>query len=251
MWKESLRQSRDMLQGWLDRGKTGTEDTTQDTKTLALHVITGAGFGKFYSFLSGSQILSPNHNMSYRDALSIVLNNLFLVVLFPNYWSSYSPWLGKLQTAPQAAKELKNYMVEIVERERAFLSKQDPGVPNLVSTLVRASEDENRNFDGHAIRGLTDDEIYGNLFIFTFAGHETTANTLGYCLSLLAVYPEWQTWIIEELDEVLGSRGDVDLEEYEAVFPYLKRSLALMVRHLPFVGSLFGSSSKILTPTTV
>lgn len=74
----------------------------------------------------------------------------------------------------------------------------------------------------------------GNLFVFTAAGFDTTANTMGYAMTLLAVYPEWQGWIVEEIDEVLadqaeGTEGEL---EYNEIFPRLVRVLAVMVRHL-------------------
>ena len=33
---------------------------------------------------------------------------------------------------------------------------------------------------------LTDEEIFGNLFIYNLAGHETTAKTLAYAVALMS-----------------------------------------------------------------
>lgn len=86
--------------------------------------------------------------------------------------------------------ELKQYMVQIVEKEQAAHSRGDPAGANLMSILVHASEEAVQSKGG-----LTDDEIYRNLFIYTMAGHETTANIFAYALAFLACHPQWQEWL--------------------------------------------------------
>jgi cytochrome P450 len=44
--------------------------------------------------------------------------------------------------------------------------------------------------DGGSVKGLTEEEIYGNIFVYNFAGHDTTATTLNWALYLLAAFPE-------------------------------------------------------------
>jgi len=78
---------------------------------------------------------------------------------------------------------------------------------------------------------LSDDEIVGNLYQFTLAGFDTTANTLAYAVTTLAIVPKWQDWIIEEIDEVQKSIGDAQ-SGYTEVFPRLQRCLALMFETL-------------------
>ena len=77
--------------------------------------------------------------------------------------------------------------------------------------------------------GLTDDEVLGNLFLYSTAGHDTTSNTLCYAIYLLAIYPELQDWIGEEVDEVVSGHGESGEWDYNIVFPKLQRCLALMV----------------------
>ena len=80
--------------------------------------------------------------------------------------------------------------------------------------------------------GLTDDEVLGNLFLYSTAGHDTTSNTLCYAIYLLAIYPELQDWLGEEVDKVVGRQGGSGERadwDYNTVFPKLQRCLALMV----------------------
>lgn len=48
--------------------------------------------------------------------------------------------------------------------------------------------------------------VVGNMFIVILAGHETTAHTLAFALTLLALYPEQQQLLFEEANEAIGGR---------------------------------------------
>ncbi|GKT86482.1 cytochrome P450 [Colletotrichum tofieldiae] len=89
---------------------------------------------------------------------------------------------------------------------------------------------------------LTEEEIAGNLFIFTVAGFDTTANTMAYAVTLLAAYPEWQAWVQAEIDAVLGpasSEGeDGQLPDYATAFPRLTRCLAVMAPAVVYINTV-------------
>ena len=123
-----------------------------------------------------------------------------------------------------AIKEFKQYMSEMVNEERTSSAVDKE---NLMSVLVRAAEAEAR--DGKGRNAFTDQEIFGNLFIYNLAGHDTTANTLNYAITLLAMEPHWQAWVREEIESVHGSFNTSGEPDYEKVFPQLKRCLAVMV----------------------
>lgn len=44
------------------------------------------------------------------------------------------------------------------------------------------------------------------MFIFTLAGHETSANTLTHALTLLALHPSFQACLQNELDSIFGTK---------------------------------------------
>ncbi|OKO99256.1 hypothetical protein PENSUB_8643 [Penicillium subrubescens] len=50
-----------------------------------------------------------------------------------------------------------------------------------------------------------------------FAGHETTANTLVYIIYLLAIFPDWQTWAIHEIDEIFSGMPLEDGITYQTI----------------------------------
>lgn len=53
---------------------------------------------------------------------------------------------------------------------------------------------------------LSEESVMGNIFFTLLAGHETVGSTLGFAFVLLALYPEYQKRIQEELDAQLGGR---------------------------------------------
>lgn len=221
VWKESLAQANGMLKSWIADGVT---NVPKDTMQLALHVLTAAGFGKSYEFGAGLASLNKGHTLSYRDSLQGVIQNVFATLLItsanlPSYILPQS-----MKDVKKAITEFKEYMVEMVEEERASIGQKEAEKDNLMSVLIRASEAEagGRN-------GLTNEEIYGNLFIYNLAGHDTTAHTLAFAITLMATDPKIQSWIREELNSVFGEKDALDEDDYENAFPLLKRCLALMV----------------------
>ena len=110
-----------------------------------------------------------------------------------------------------------------------------------MSNLVRALEVRQHNPIGgnqseskgvdrrsNEMKPLNVDEILGNIFVFNFAGHDTTAISLAYSVLLLVAHPEVQDWISEELNYHLDT-SQSEAWKYEEVFPKLKRCLTILV----------------------
>jgi cytochrome P450 len=195
---------------------------------LALHVLTSAGFGKTYDFDIGATRVPENHELSYRDALAGILKDMLIAIIAANVkgplWMLPKSW----RNMKLCQSEFKQYMVEMAEEQRNAMKNdnQSSSQDNLMSALVRANEVSRG--EGKERYSLTDDEIYGNLFIWNLAGHDTTATTLAYTFTLLSAHREVQDWISEEINAVLGDTSP-DEWDYEATFPKLKRCLAVMV----------------------
>ena len=229
VWDEASRQARDMVASWSRKGSEGTKDTVGDTATLALHVLTSAGFGVAYSFGQGVQSLSQGHAMTYKESLSLCLQNIITFSIFPKRFLSLKFLPSELRTLGKAAHEFQRYMEETLAHERSSASDRQSGSGNLASALVQASEDAKKSMvEGKKIKvGLSDDEIFGNIFAYNLAGHETTANTVATALVLLAAHPQYQDWLTEEIDSVVGTSREA--WQYEKAFPNLHRCLAVMV----------------------
>lgn len=124
----------------------------------------------------------------------------------------------------------QRYMTELYEEEKsqARLKAGSGGgasTKTLMSSLVRASQDEAQQNGS----GLTESEIYGNMFMLNFAGHDTTAHTFTFAIHFLAANPAVQDWVSEEVRTVLGDNNDWD---YATHFPRLRRCFAVMLETL-------------------
>jgi len=200
----------------------------KDTSTLALNVICSVAFEN-----TEVNEPTPGHQLSLRDALVTVMSTSISPAIEGIMPLFKLPILESLLPTSTkrlllAMREFRQYMDEHVVKERSKVVSGQPKAATLISTLIRANG-EAKSGSGVSKSKLSDVELRGNIFIFTVGGLESTSITLSYALALLAVYPEVQDWVVEELDEVLKDEATDD-PEYARVFPRLKRVMAVMVR---------------------
>lgn len=212
--------------------------TAKDFKTFALHVLSGAGFGKSYSFQKGAEPPKPGHEFNYKDSLCLILENALLILVFGPEMLKKN-WMPKmLRRLGQATVDFKFYMTELLNDEKVAIASGNPGNATITNSLIRASEEVSQQTgvskEGRTSKGLTEEEIYGNIFVYNFAGHDTTATTLHWALYLLVANPQVQDWIAEEIAHVVGD-DENGLGNYSQNFPKLNRCLAVFVSALPKV----------------
>jgi cytochrome P450 len=232
VWDESLRQANDMLEDWLAKPDAKSNTIVQDSGTVALHVIAAAAFGEQRDFREGVNKLAPNHELSFRDSLKTVLHSpvtaavvggipLLKKAIFQKILSR------RIRKVQLALVEFKSYMLEAIAQERKSASTTANTAnkkPNLLKALVEAS-DEAQLEGSKSSSYMSNDELTGNMFMFAFAGHETTATTISYALSQLAINPSVQDWVAEELAGIFKNAETLD---YVKIQPRLKRTLAVM-----------------------
>lgn len=238
VWDESVRQTKDMLEDWLTRPDSKSNTVVEDSRTIALHIITAAAFGEQRDFREDTSVLAKNHKLSFRDALGTILRSPILAVTVAGMsWlkkSSLQSLLPKdVRDVILAHAEFKSYMHEALARERAGANKSITSRPNLLNALLNASDEVKAEQGTKSSAYMADDEITGNMFMFAFAGHETTATSISYALALLAIHPSVQDWVAEELADVMPSAGSTD---YAKIHPRLKRTLAVMYETVRLFG---------------
>nr|XP_009934798.1 PREDICTED: cytochrome P450 3A9-like [Opisthocomus hoazin] len=93
------------------------------------------------------------------------------------------------------------------------------------------------NEANHSYKSLTDIEVITQAFIFIFAGYEPTSNLLGYLAYELAVHPDVQQKLLEEIDTILPNKAPLT---YEAVMQldYLDMAVSETLRLFPLGGRL-------------
>ncbi|KAH9907196.1 cytochrome P450 [Xylariomycetidae sp. FL2044] len=225
VWSETLRVAKDVLQYWTKQASHKT--AAPDLRTLSLHVLSRAAFGRSFEFEGHGESNEASALANEKEALQMILENCVLIMILGTKFLA-KPWLPrKLRQLHEACQTFQSYMTEIYEREkRAYAEGRSTG-RNLMTSLVRASQDDSTK----AGAGLTETEIYGNMFVINFAGHDTTAHTFTFALYLLAANPDVQAWVREEVREVCGGRPVSELD-YAKDFPRLRRCLSLMMETL-------------------
>jgi cytochrome P450 len=101
-----------------------------------------------------------------------------------------------------STRKVDTVVLGVIEARR----RSDTATDDLLSLLIRA-----RDEDGGS---MTDQQVRDEAMTLFLAGHETTALALTYALYLLALDPERQERLAEELGRVLGGRAPTlaDLE---------------------------------------
>jgi hypothetical protein len=230
VWSESLQQTRQMVEAWSSMSSAGIPSVAKDTRTLSLNVLAAIGFRRSFEFRSSddSAPVRERGMFSYRDALQIVLDNSILLMLIPRHHLIYS-WMPKaLQRIGLAASDFKKHMVQMLDEETKLLNQGEKGSGSLMTSFLRALDAKDKDTGSSAPQGLSVDEIFGNIFVINFAGHDTTANTLAFSTLLLAAYPDVQQWVAEELANVIGEKPQEEWN-YADLYPRLKRCQAVLV----------------------
>jgi len=257
VWNEAIRQTQDCLTSITS---TETDELTGSgttyhmfdcIKRIAIHVIYAAGMGKKQDFIlnendninpeSGDTKL-PGMKLSYIDAVKIINVNTSGPNIIPMWilqnWPSWFPGAAWLHSIADAKLEFPIHTRAELAREREIAAKTGETRNNVMSALIAASErnegvvdTEKGTPDMKKGPALTDQEVVANLYIFTAAGFDTTANTLAYALVLLCRHPQWQDWIITEIDSLIPDPNTTDID-YTSVFPRAYRLQALMLETL-------------------
>ncbi|CAE6436169.1 unnamed protein product [Rhizoctonia solani] len=211
-----------MTDTWSREEPTRIQDIDNDvTMQITLCVIAKAGFGQDIEW--GNDGEAPEgHKLTFKQALITVSQNLPLIIILPQWmfgWSKH--WMH----VRNAYEEMRLYFQEMISFRRA---ENTPGgrTPveeqhDLFNQLLLAHDDSSR---------LSEEELLGNVFLFLFAGHETTAHSLGFVLGLLAIYPEEQRKVIEEIQELQKERNEFsyeDLPKYSYTLAVLYETLRL------------------------
>jgi cytochrome P450 len=242
VWTQSLEQAKGMLEYWTERCRRPIRSTSEDTKILTLNVLAAALFNKVYAFEGQAEESQNRHDddqsYTYRASLSTILGSIIQIFIFGEeglkaFWTPNS-WKG----AAEAMATFRSYILGLMDEERSYLNKSPTDHQHLVARLVRACEEEPGSDDERAPMptgeettskkvNMTKEEIVSNLFVYAFAGNDTTAIALTNIIIHLAANPQTQDWIAEELHHHLPN-GDIETWSYDN-FKRLKRCGAVIV----------------------
>lgn len=223
VWSESISQATDMIRYWTSR--PSVRHTADDLRTLSLDVLSKAGFGKSFRFEGYEEASHTRPAESYKDSLQLILENCILIIAMGPKFFTNTLWLPeKFKRIGEAVTAFQGFMTEMYESEKSKVARGVSGAGKtrtFLTSLAKASLDAKEG------EGLSEREIYGNIFVINFAGHDTSSHVFTFALFFLAANPKVQDWLSEELRHVLGDRPATEWD-YSTDFPRLKRCLAVL-----------------------
>lgn len=176
VWNESLNQASEMLQSWTSSAEPGTPSVAKDTRTLSLNVLAATGFRRSYKFRNASQP-GADEARTYRDALQTVLDNAIFLMLVPSRVLLFPLLPKSWARIGRAAADFKQYMINMLDEETSLRDQGKAGTGSLMTSFVQALDTRqkeeataNSNAGRSPPKGLTVDEIFGNIFVINFAG---------------------------------------------------------------------------------
>ncbi|KAK8685161.1 hypothetical protein V6N13_041169 [Hibiscus sabdariffa] len=183
-----------MLDKWATLISSGQVeiDVEREITTTAGEIIARTSFG--LSNQKGSEVYEKLRVVQ----LTLFNSNRYVGVPF-------SKWvcLKKNLEARKLGKEIDQLLLSIIEdRKKAWGGSTHK---DLLGLLM-----EGNHVDGRAGKSLTTRELVDECKTFFFGGHETTALALTWTLLLLALHPQWQHQLREEIREVIGDDDDID-----------------------------------------
>ncbi|KAI0763128.1 cytochrome P450 [Irpex lacteus] len=209
VWEDTQRIVLELFeQEWAGKDTVVHEDMLMITVSIALFVISCAGFGQRISWKDEGR-RPEGYELSFKETMYRVSTDIITKAAAPN-------WLLKLDLTPKLRRTrvafdlLEKYMIDMVQERRNAESKEE--LNDLMSSLLNASDEEFRGSTKLTVR-----EVISNIFIFLIAGHETTAHTLAFTFILLALYPEEQDRLYKHCKSILG---DGDIPKYDNITSY-------------------------------
>lgn len=191
-------------------------DSTEEMMQLTMFVASIALFG---------------HDIE-DDAEAVSSNMTLLLEYFTRLVSPFFSLLLKLPLPSTlrvraAVSDLDAVIYRMIEQRRA-----NPGAgDDLLTRLMQARDDETQ-------AQMTEQQLRDELLTLLIAGHETTANLLGWTLFLLAQAPEEDALVHAEARAALGGRAGFTAADADRL-PYLRKVILEGLRLYPsgwFIG---------------
>ncbi|KAK7038948.1 hypothetical protein VNI00_010340 [Paramarasmius palmivorus] len=217
VWKETSR----IMSEWVtakEKEKAGEfvdVDLLSDMTVIAMQVIQAAAFGRRPSWAESSSKLGHDTGklMPFEESLSASADNLIQRSLTPNWVIDIAEKVDipQLKMIRQSFKNIEAHMMDLVRLARVWVDQGEGSEEKrLDAALLRNLVEANSKEDG---KKLNDGELLTNTFIFLVAGHETSAHSLCFMVAFLAIYPDIQRKVREEVLSV--ANGDDSSLDYK------------------------------------
>ncbi|KAI0539793.1 cytochrome P450 [Xylaria digitata] len=253
VFRAAIDQAQGMTDHWLRTQKDGSFKTVEhDTMSLALNIISYAGFGLRLIWpgqslpadadpkLARYASLDPpeGHTMTFSESIGGLLHHLLPLLLTPKLIMNHAPF-RVFREAKEARDNYDLYMQEFLQQKIQEVRRGDKDIGmDLMGSLVATSYQDKQAGSKAGIQ-LDDSEIIGNAFIMFLAGHETTANVMHFTMLELANNPVAQRRLQQDVDAILGRDTDPATWNYEEKVGAMQASM---------LGAVMNETLRVMPP---
>ncbi|OXB78983.1 UNVERIFIED_CONTAM: hypothetical protein H355_004526, partial [Colinus virginianus] len=194
-------------------GKTEFSMLTMMSR-VTLDIIAKVAFGLELNALRDDQTPFPH-------AVTMILKGMTeMRIPFVKYMPGKQKMIKEVQ---DSVRLLRRVGKECIDKRRETIQSEKEMPTDILTQILK----------GDALEETRDDEnILDNFITFFVAGHETTANQLSFTVMALSQHPEIMERVQAEVDEVLGSKRDIEYEDLGKL-KYLSQVLKESMRLYP------------------
>ncbi|RWA08824.1 hypothetical protein EKO27_g6284 [Xylaria grammica] len=254
VFRAAIDQAQGMTDYWLRTQGDGSFKTVEhDTMSLALNIISYAGFGlrlvwpgqplpagSDSSKIARYASFDPpeGHTLTFSESIGGILHHLLPLLLTPKFVLDNLPY-QVFKEAKEARENYNLYMQEFLQQKIQDVRRGDRDIGmDLMGSLVATSYQDKEAGSKAGIQ-LDDSEIIGNAFIMFLAGHETTANVMHFTMLELANNPAAQRHLQQDVDTILGRDTDPATWNYEEKVGAMQASM---------LGAVMNETLRVMPP---
>ncbi|NXN11892.1 CP3A9 protein, partial [Indicator maculatus] len=198
--------------------------------TYAMDVVTSTSFGVNIDSMNNPK------DPFVREMKKLVKFDFFdPLFIMAGMFPFLVPLMAKMNLSIFPASAVDFFMRSIAKIKKEREQEPHKGRVDFLQLLIESQKGSSDA--SHSHKALTDTEVLAQAFIFIFAGYEPTSNILGYLAYELALHPDVQQKVLEEIDRVLPNKAPLT---YEAAMQmeYLDMALNETLRLYPIGGRL-------------
>lgn len=174
-------------------------------------------------------------------SFEVILRNLMYMLL---------PSVAIALKISNTPNDITNFFRTMVHETVNFRERHSVERKDFLQLLIKLKNKESLEPDtlstqqNEEFAGMTMDEIAAQVFVFFIAGFETSSTTMSYCLHELALNPDIQQRMREEVDRVLLKHEGAITYEAIQEMEYLDKAISETLRKYPPVPTLNRDCSK-------
>ncbi|NXP01108.1 CP3A9 protein, partial [Certhia brachydactyla] len=202
--------------------------------TYSMDVVTSTSFGVNIDSMSNPK------DPFVREMKKLVKFDFFNPVFILSFVFPFLiPVMAKMNVNIFPSEAVDFFMRSLAKIKQEREKEAHKGRVDFLQLMIESqrSTSQGKNEENHSHKALTDTEVLAQAFIFIFAGYEPTSNSLGYLAYELALHPDVQEKVLQEIDTVLPNKAPLT---YEALtkLEYLDMTVNETLRMYPLGGRI-------------